>query len=251
LVSALSLILESGCAFANEADTLVIAHRGLASVHPPNSVAALLAAADAGANAVEADLQLIGDEVVLSHEATPACREGTGEKPTPDSLADFLRAEDGRYEAMFLEIKGTDENRAELARRIVAHVDDHGVAGRVVITGFDPDSLLTAREEADRRGLDGMTYGLKLAFDSGTSLSIGCTPMTASGTEADAYDHDFEWILWGATLIDRLDVQLAHAHDKRVATWSGESPMLIERAVELGVDGIYTDAPGFLSRRVE
>jgi glycerophosphoryl diester phosphodiesterase len=224
---------------------LVIAHRGLASEFAPNSVAGLLAAADNGADAVELDLQLDDGQIVLSHESDPACREHE-----PEPARDFLSQEDGRYRKLFLEIKGTDQNRDALAAQLVALVDETDVAERVVLTSFHVDGLLAARRAADEQGLEGLEYGLKLLFDFGTSFEAGCSGTAASGSEADAYRHDFEWILWGATFIDRHDVEMAQAQGKRVATWSGETQPLIERALELEVDGIYTDAPSFLRARL-
>lgn len=180
----------------------------------------------------------------MSHGATPECRDRE-----PESLESFLEAEDGRYEKLFLEIKGTDKNRRQLTESLIELVGGHGVGSRVVVTSFYESALLYARETARGRGIEGIEFGLKLAIDSGTSLEFGCSGTPAKGQEGDVYEHDFDWALWSATLIDHMDVRLAHTQGHKVATWSGETPALIEKSMRLKVDGIYTDAVGFTDSR--
>lgn len=238
LVLAFCLSSELGCAAADETP-LVIAHRGLASVYPANSVDALLAASDSGADAVETDLQLGDDgELMLAHDPDPACQDHP-----PEPFAPFLEQEDGRYRKLFLEIKGTAQNRAALTDRLIEVVDEAGVSDRTVVTSFHLDALLDAQQIASDRGLEDIEFGLKLFFDFGTDIEAGCTPTAPAGSEADAYRHGFDWVLWPATFIDHIDVKTAQSRGLRVATWSGETPSLHEKSISLDVDGIYTDAP--------
>lgn len=273
LALALALSALSGC--AEPADPLVIAHRGLPGAFPDNTVAGFMAAADEGADTFETDLWLTADgEVVLAHDGdlecfTASCAGAIHDQPAATvracllptasdggrhpvaSLEEALIATRGRYTAHFLEIKTRDPARldatAEAALRLVDRLGTPGVVWHT----FDPAGIVAVRAAAERLELPPPVVGLQLFIDSGVSLEAGCPPVSAPATEADVERLEPDWVLYGGAFIDRLDVLAARGAGRKVATWGGDSPVLIRRALELGVDGVFTDTPGYLRRLLD
>ena len=242
---ALLWLVVAGCAAPTP--PLVVAHRGLPGQHPDNSVVGLLAAAEAGADAVELDLQLDADgTLVMAHDADAACQERS-----PETLAAFLDVEEARYDKLFLEIKGTQSNRVALVTAVVQAVQQRGLGARAIITSFDPDAIAAGIVAVDGAGQRPL-FGLQLLLDEGMEISAGCTPMAATGSEQRAAELGVDWLLWPALTLDHADVRLARAAGRKVGTWSsGEAPAHVHRALALGVDAIYTDTPTLLRRLVD
>lgn len=239
-------VLVFACSLAACSDhdrPLVVAHRGLVGIHPDNSIAGLLTAHALGADAVEFDVQLIDGEVLLAHDADPSCWE-----TEPERFADFLAAEGGRYERLFVELKGTDDNRAALGVAAVAVVESYGALDRAVFTSFHFEASHAASVAARGRA----EIGLQLFLDEGSDTEAGCNPAAARSSEADALALPADWVLWPAVTLDRADVALAHANGRKVGTWSsGENLHHIHHAIDLGVDAIYTDVPAVVRALVD
>ncbi len=275
LLLALALAALALAACADREDPLVIAHRGLPGAFPDNTVAGFMAAADEGADTFETDLWLTADgEVVLAHDGglgcfTQACTGAIHDQPaetvracllptasdggrhTIASLEEALIATRGRYTAHFLEIKTRDPAMLDATAEAALRLVDRLGTPDVVWHTFDPAGVVAIRAAAERLGLPAPVVGLQLFLDTGVSLEAGCPPVSAPATEADVARLAPDWVLYGGAFIDRLDVLAAHGAGRKVATWGGDSPLLIRRALDLGVDGVFTDTPGYLRRLLD
>lgn len=253
-------------------EPLVIAHRGLPGAFPGNSLASLVAAAAEGADTIEIDLWDTADgELMVAHDgrlecfttdcdgaineralseviacSLPPAHDG-GAHPVPGFDA-FLTATADLYERFFIELKTRGDASLQPARTAVRQAHGAGVYERTVWHSFDTGTLLAVRAAAKEQGLPPPVLGLQLFLRDGLSLNAGCPPVDAPATLADRFAHDFDWLLFGGGLIDEADVRMARAHGYRVGTWGGDSPALVRQALELRVDGIFTDHPAFVRR---
>jgi glycerophosphoryl diester phosphodiesterase len=159
--------------------TLVIGHRGNSSVAPQNTLAAFEAAARAGADLVELDLQLTADgQIVVIHDDTvDATTSGSG--PVSDYTFDDLRALDagswfapsfaGQRVPLFAEVltllhhhpqvgllaEFKDVWTPEDAAQATAAIIGTGLAERTIVQSFYPQTVAALRDVAPslRRGL--------------------------------------------------------------------------------------------------
>jgi glycerophosphoryl diester phosphodiesterase len=272
-LSVLAALVLAACT-ARDEPPLVIAHRGLRGAFPDNTVAGFVAAAAAGADVAETDLQLSADGVpVLAHDArlecfTADCTGAIGDASAADITAcalpraadggshtvarfeDFLVATAGLFRRHFIEVKPRGAQTLALARAAVQLAAQHGTYADTVWHCFHVEGLEAVRDAAVEAGLPPPIVGLQLLFDGGWSGGGACGAPAPTGTEADADRLAVDWVLWGAALLDRLDVRQAHAAGRQVATWGGDSPALLTAALDLRVDGIFTDAPALLRAHV-
>jgi glycerophosphoryl diester phosphodiesterase len=269
-LTVLAGIAAPACAPHDGTPPLVIAHRGLRGAFPDNAVAGFLAAAAAGADVAETDLHLSADGIpVLAHDPRLECftagcsgaiadrsaadiaacalpRAADGASHTVPTFEAFLAATSGLFRRHFVEVKPRGPQTAPAARAAVRLAAQHGSYPDTVWHSFHVEGVEAVRDAAAEAGLPPPTVGLQLLFDHGWSGGGACDAQAPTATEADAERLAVDWVLWGAALIDGLDVRQAHAAGRLVATWGGDSPALITTALDLGVDGLFTDAPSLL-----
>lgn len=235
--------------------TRVVAHRGNSWVAPQNTLAAFEAAARAGADAIELDVQLTSDgHVVVIHDETlDATTSGSGWlKDTPlarvrdlDAGAWFAPAYAGqrvplldevvdlllRHPAVDLlcEVKGV-WTPAEAAR-VTGPLRAAGLASRVVVQSFWPETVAALREAdpALRRGL------LLAAVDADTPALCASLDVVMANPHGLLLEQD-------PGLVARL-----HAAGLQVAVWTLDEPAHWAAAVAQGVDEIITDRPDHLA----
>lgn len=235
--------------------TRVVAHRGNSWVAPQNTLAAFEAAARAGADVIELDVQLTSDgHVVVIHDETlDATTSGTGwVRDTP--LADVRALDAGAWFApayagqrvplltevvelldrhpavgLLCELKG--EWTAEEAARVTAPLRAGGLAERAVVQSFWPETVAALRD-ADA----GLRRGLLLG-----DVGDGVLELCASLDVAMANPH-------GLLLqVDPAAVGRLHDAGLRVAVWTLDEPTQWADALAQGVDEIITDRPDHLA----
>lgn len=159
---------------ASERDFALTAHRGYHAHTTENSYAALNAAADAGATAMETDLHISRDGVmVVMHNRGVArtthcrgsvdrlswrklksrrCRLNNGER-IPSALT-LLRRAHGRGLNVLLEIKAEPQDRwvKGWAQRLATTVAGEGMTNRVRVISFEPDYLAAAHAAGFQTG---------------------------------------------------------------------------------------------------
>ena len=222
----------------------MIGHRGAPGTAPENTLASFRNAIDAGADGIEFDIHLTGDNrlVVMHDTNVDRCTDGTG--PVAEHSLDDLRRLDagGWFGSAFsgervpaftealevmrervlplVEIKAqTDRDAAHLASLILAELDSLEMRRDVVLHSFDP-ALVAALYEADS--------GLALAI---TFKEEVVPPAWIGGVHPQA------------TLVTAPLVEAAHAAGRWVCTWTVNTENAVQQLADLEVDGIMTDDP--------
>lgn len=180
---------------------LTIAHRGASLDLPENSTEALVAAVEQGANAVEFDVVLSADGVlVVMHDRTldrmtdcsgdlremtwaeiSQCRlVGGYEIPRLDTLLPKLAA----YRRVFVELKTEDDQAEAAARSVGALVRDQVAYDQVVVTSYNLRALYTLKTEFPEPrihiGFDGQDVSVSLA-----TVNMGFDYMLMSYPDVD------------------------------------------------------------------
>ncbi|GAA4417194.1 glycerophosphodiester phosphodiesterase [Georgenia halophila] len=230
---------------------LVIAHRGSSAIAPENTMPALVAAALAGADMIEIDVQISADGggVVVHDDTVDRTTDGSGR--VADLGSDEVRHLDAgswfepvyarttmplfgevvellvRYPnlELLLELKGAWP--AEPARALLATIRDAGIGGRVLAQSASVDTMATVRELAPelRRGLLVSRFTAEM-LDVCTELGVtACNPH-------------------GRLLVDHPElVDTLHGWDMQVMVWTLNEAAHWAAATVAGVDGIITDRP--------
>ncbi len=213
----------------------IIAHRGASRERPENTLAAFARAAELGADAVELDVHLTADDVlVVHHDATPhaapapALTGRTIRSLTAQELSAFrVRGEPiptlqqvidavGEKLVIYCELKG-----AATAAPAVKLLEPLG--GRAAVHAFDHRQVADAQRLAPAlaRGVLEASYHL---LPTDTMASV------------DARD------LWEAgEIIDKAMVDAVHARGGRVIAWTVDSADEMRRLASIGIDGLCTN----------
>ncbi len=161
----------------------IIAHRGASQLAPENTIAALKAAYENGADIVECDIQVTKDgQLVVIHDSTiDRTSNTTGsvssmtlaelqqtsayagkdgfENETFPSFEDFLKYIKDKDIVLDVEMKGGDGRMAAEVKRLI---DKYDVADQVFVISFSTSNLSSMKSKAPELSLG----NLSIAFDS-------------------------------------------------------------------------------------
>jgi glycerophosphoryl diester phosphodiesterase len=234
----------------------VIAHRGYSAAAPENTLAAVQAAIEAGADAVEFDLQITRDGVaMLFHDSTlerttdgsgPLCARSYEELRSLDagrwfgaafanervpSLAEALECIGDRLGRVYAEVKGYRE-KADLDR-MADLVREHGMEDRAVFISMDWRALERMREHdaAVRVG-----YIVEKASRAAEGLA------RAAGDPLALLDFKAALLLDDPAIAGR-----ARAAGVDLAVWTVDDPRQAAALLSLGVRRITTNRVAELS----
>jgi glycerophosphoryl diester phosphodiesterase len=217
----------------------VFAHRGCTEDgFVENTLDAFAEARRRGAVGVELDVRLTADAgLAVHHDAEipglgPICQLTVAELPAHvPLLTDALAASEGMV--VNVEIKnapqdpGWDPGEAVAALTATA-IDEAGWADRVIVSSFQPATLL-AVQAADGRLPLGALWGFTI--DPGQAL-------------AEAAGSGFRAVHPFVTAVSADLVERAHADGLAVNVWTVNAPHDLEAMVALGVDAVITDRIG-------
>jgi glycerophosphoryl diester phosphodiesterase len=243
--------------FPDEAYPLVVAHRGASATHPENTLPAFQAAVEAGAQAVELDVRLTSDGVlvVLHDQDVSRTTDGTGfvhdlslaeikrldasggEGPVVKvpTLREVLELVSGRA-GVNLEIKNIpgeasfDSPREAVVEGALEELEATSFSGPVLISSFNWLSIERARQ---------------LAPDVSTGfLSVDAIEPLASLVYARGAGHDFVLPSVNA-LVSAGEGFVAQVHGAslRAGTWTADDPDLMRTLFSWGVDAVATNTP--------
>ncbi|MHC4563690.1 MAG: glycerophosphodiester phosphodiesterase family protein [Planctomycetota bacterium] len=230
----------------------VTAHRGASLVAPENTLAAIRAAIDQGADWIETDVQRTADGVVVLFHDTDLKRVAGVDRALTDmtydelkqidvgapfspefagqrvpTLKEAIRAVKGRAK-LNIELKGGADDE-QLVADVVAILRARNVIADSVIVSTDVDTLAKVRQlEPD------LTIGL------GVAVTVG-----------DVAEADVDFISAGARLATAAFIRRMHRNGKRVLVWTVDDPTEMVRFIEMGVDGITTNDPQALRKAVD
>ena len=224
----------------------VIAHRGDVHAAPENTIASVRAAIEQGADAVEIDVQLSKDGVVVLHHDYTLERVADVPFPVHELTYPELLALDvkGAWTGMPTERIATLEEALQEAKgktKLVVEIKPYG----------DADEL--ARRTAELVAASGMTpdvyvqsfdYGvLRTVKDALPELKIGQILYAAAG-DVSSLDVDFYTI--SQTMLSERFIRRAHALDREVWVWTVNIERNMRETLTYDVDGVITDYPGKL-----
>jgi glycerophosphoryl diester phosphodiesterase len=259
LVAAALLLLASA---PIAAQPLVAAHRGGAALWPENSLLAFRNALALGVDFLETDVHLSADgEPVILHDPT-LDRTTTSTGPVADRrLADLssvrLRAADGTLTdeplptlaqlldllapsraRLLLEIKVDSSRRpyAGIEDKVLTLIRSRGLAARVLIMAFQPDTLRRVR------ALDATIPTVLLINKARMEREgIAAVVQEARGIRASHLGIDHR-------TIDPATVAAARPAGLALGSWTVNTESDMGRMIDLGVDILITDRPDLAKR---
>ena len=239
-------VLVCGC--SPRESVIVTAHRGASHVAPENTLSAMSAAVEAGADFAELDVRLTRDgQVVLMHDRTvDRTTNGTGElwdfslselraleagswfseefdgEPIP-TLREVIRFARGRLK-LNIEIKISREEPA-IAAAVVDIIRSEECGENCMVTSFSRETV-----EAVKR----------IAPEIRTGFIFG------SDYPDDVFEGSWDVLSCNHEVVDSMFVVRAKQSGKSVHVWTVDERVLMLRLIELGVDGIISNRPALL-----
>ena len=233
--------------------TAVFAHRGAKMVAPENTLPAFEQAIALGAHGVELDVQCSKDGILVVMHNFTVDETTTGK----GRVGDFTAAELGKLDAgshfnaqfanvgvptleevlevtagklkLNIEVKTQDPMGGREVEPLVELIQKHNLYDQVIISSFNPVTLIKVRHVDPQVALGMLYWGQQLpAFLREIWLSPILRP------EAFHPHH---------TLIDEEYMIWAKAIPAAVNTWTVNDPDEARRLAALGVDTIITDVP--------
>jgi len=214
---------------------LVIAHRGASASYPENTIEAFRGAAEHGADWVELDARRAADgALVVHHDAhLPDGRAIVGLPATdlPEAVPTLAAALDAcAGMGVNIEIKNNrpdpDHDPDEfVAEQTVALLAERGGRDEVLISSFNPATLVRIRERAPH-----LATAL-LVVEPAVDVVEG---LVAAGHSAL---HPYDWF------VDEDLVTRCHAAGIAVNVWTVDDPDRMQQLLDHGVDGLCTNVP--------
>lgn len=268
------------------ATPLVIGHACAAGEAPANTLAGVRAALDAGAEAMELDVQLCADGIpILMHDETvdrttnikgavrslslaelQAADAGNGEPvPTLDAVFGLVA---GRLMIM-CELKRTKdqpEQDQRLVDAVLAVAEKHHASDWCAIHSFNPEMVerarksdprisgtiicVPARDDAQSGGEQ--TVSPDFPLDAGRlARSLGIPDYTIEGLIAALLACNGQALSVEHHHIDRALVVKAKRRQVTIWAWTADAPEDWARLIDAGVDGIITNVPHQLQDYLE
>lgn len=246
--------------FYGENKLVAMGHRGSPEAAPENTISSFRTAMQAGADGVELDVMLSKDgAIVVIHDyVLDTTTDGSG--PVKDYTLEQLKDFNAGYwfseefageriptleeviaalpagALINIEIKSESPATDGLEEAVVAAVREHDLYDRVIVSSFNPISLLRVKL-ADER----IPVGLIYAPDLARYLSDGWfIPLLRPEALHPSYQ-----------MVDEEYMRWARKKGFRVNVWTVNEAADIRRMIELGVDGIITDRPELLRQIME
>jgi len=221
----------------------VIAHRGASAYRPENTLAAFELAVEQGADMIETDLHTTSDGVVaISHDATLEHLGGDGEVADKTlSELQALDAGDGqriptldevmdRFAAQIpfnLELKtGTGHRYPDMEQAAIQAARSRGVMAQTLYSSFDDGVLHRLRE-----------------LDSSVRLAVLVDYRYPERMFERAAECGAEAVNPFFSQVDTEFIARAHGEGLAVYPYTVDDLAEMERLLELGVDGLFTNRP--------
>jgi len=240
---------------------LNIAHRGYKEVTPENTLAAFAAAVAVGADMIETDIHVCnsGEIVIMHDDDVTATSNGSGHI-SEMTLTELQQLDVGSWFApaftgqrivtlpelveffathpqvqLLLEFKG--EWSVPDCRRVIEQLNSKNLQDRTVLESFETQTMANLQEVAPayRRGLL-----IDQRFDENPSLAA---------LLAECADLGVMCLNPAVRLLELHPELVAKCHSAglQVMVWTADQPAEFEQLVELGVEAICTNRPGFLA----
>lgn len=245
----------------------VISHRGANFYAPQNTVPAFIKSLEIGVDGIETDVHLTKDGVpVLCHNYTVNATSNNkgniseytynelssfdfgsyfspayaGTKiPTVDEFLTIMETAD--LNVINIEIKDPkDSSESKIVEKTIDIVKAHGLMDVLLISSFNPDLLVRAKEYAPE-----CKTGLLYSPNKRIAWVINKDPITyARSIGADAlHPHEI--------FVTQNYVSRVQAAGIMVNPWTVDKPKHIEKLLDYGVDGIITNHPDLVKHLIK
>lgn len=236
----------------------IIAHRGASAVCPENTMSAFERSLELGATGIETDVQMTSDgRLVLIHDETLS-RTGGAEGWVKDTTYDQLRTRDagswfhavfageripsleelfklvqGKGTLLNLELKNGIVSYKGMEEKVIQAIRDWNLEQQVVLSSFNHASLVRCKRLAPEIRT-ALLYMEKLyrPYDYAAKLE-------ASGL------HPYK------LAVTQQDVSAALAHGIVTYPFTVNDPAEMQAMIDMGVQGIITDAPDVLASLIK
>lgn len=238
---------------------LVIGHRGDGGSAPENTLTAIEKGIKAGANMLEIDVHQTSDGVVCVMHDKSVNRTTNGQGRIKDltwneisqldagswfsdeykgesvpSLAQVIEKIDGRAQ-LLIEIKNGTPYYPQIEEKVVSIVKQYQAERWCVIQSFHMDILQRIHQLDPNIRLQKLAFftipALRFSFD----LSFH---FFHQEQESFIESYNLNYLFVTEKLIRRL-----HKEGKKINVWTADSPGVIRKMVNMGVDGIITNHP--------
>lgn len=227
---------------------LKVGHRGAKGYEPENTLCSFKKAIELGADMIEFDVHVCksGEIVVIHDEDVNRTTNGKG-KVTDKSLAELkeLNAGKGAKIPTLEEVLDCFEGRIKLdielkgyncatrvADMIDVHVKTRGLdRSEILVTSFEHDTLLMQFHEASPETPIGLLFWKVPEYFAEKAAEMGAAYVA----------------LYHKNTTKKV-VKKAHNRGLKVVVWTVNKPEEIERARDIGVDGIASDFPDRLNQ---
>jgi glycerophosphoryl diester phosphodiesterase len=224
--------------------TEVMAHRGASGMAPENTIAAIQAAIDAGADWVEIDVQETADgEIVVIHDSDLKKVAGKSMKIADSSIAELQSVDIGSWFGtefsdqripslkQVLELcKGTIGVNIELKYYGGERLFEESVARIVEATDMQDQVVLMSLNYNGIRKMRELRPGWTLGLLSTVSLG-------------NVIRLDIDFLALNARSTSRTKIRSIHNQDKKVMVWTVNDAVGMSIMFGRGVDAIITDEP--------
>jgi glycerophosphoryl diester phosphodiesterase len=230
---------------------LVIAHRGASFIAPENTIPAIKAAIELGADGVELDVKLSKDGVLILHHDQTLDRTTDGSGPIAEwnwsELAcldagshhseQFQNTRIPRLDEIFelfgddliynLELTEYGRPLTRITSRTIELVKDFGLEANVIYSSFNPLELIRAVGKVEKRRI-----ALLMAARTPEFIQMLIRRIVPHST----YHPEDE-------LTTKALVEATKKRGQRINVWTVNNPARMQMLLEWGVDGIITDVP--------
>ena len=242
---------------------LIVAHRGASDLAPENTLAAFKLAWEQGAEVIEADFHLTADgHIVAHHDKTTKRTAGVDRPVAKQTLAELKKLDVGGWKdarfageriptlaevfatipdgrAIFIEVKADVAIVPVLAESIRSSVLD---PQQVTVIAFDKEVITNLKRILPKTKMLWLTE-IKQTSSGVWRPTAQQIVATAKGIGADGVDLEAR-----PEALDEAFLGHLRAADLEVHVWTVNDEKLARRMIDLGVDGITTDRPDWLSR---
>lgn len=230
---------------------LVLGHRGASAHAGDNTIEAFELAVAHGADGVELDVRFTADGVVMLHhdpdvgEMGPLIHHGFGtvrkthpEIPTLDEALPTLGDLIINVEIKNSPVDADFDPTHTMAEAIARWVSRHDLNDRVMVTSFNPDTVMAVREHDD-------SIVTGQLVNRGFDILAGIAAIAAAG---------HSWVApWVGGITPDAVAIIGSAHDTglRVASWTVDDPGDIAALAGAGIDAVISNDPAATLRVID
>jgi glycerophosphoryl diester phosphodiesterase len=246
----LILVITAMCQQERTEAVIVIAHRGASRAAPENTLAAMRKAIEYGADYAECDVfQTKDGKLVLFHDQELERTTGKTGMIWEYTLAELKEMEVGSWfneefrgepiptlrEVIHLvkgkmklniEVKVSGED-PEIARNVVDVIRSENMGDECMVTSFEKSVIVDVKQMASE-------------LRTGYIFDEEHPP--------DIFEGEWEYVCSKHNIVDRAFVRKARQKGKKVFVWTVDSPQVMKKMIDVGVDGIITDVPDVLKQ---